>query len=267
MPTKSTSIVSRLRVAGCVFAEDEAAILMAAASTPAALESMIRRRVAGLPLEHVVGWAEFCGVRIAVDEGVFVPRVRSELLVREAVRLLSVLDRTRIVLDMCCGSGALGVAVAAMLDDVELHSADVDPVAVRCARHNVEPLGGEVYESDVYKAMPRELRRRVDVIVANVPYVPTAEIALLPSDFRDHEPAIALDGGDDGLDVARRVVAEAPAWLAPGGHVLFEVSDRQAETAAQALTDAGLTSRVATSPDSAATVMVGSVLAGPTVLL
>ncbi|MYR62648.1 putative protein N(5)-glutamine methyltransferase, partial [Streptomyces sp. SID625] len=96
---------------------------------------------------------------------------------------------------------------------VELHAADIDPAAVRCARRNIAPAGGRVHHGDLYAALPADLRGRVDVLAANVPYVPTGEVPLLPSEARDHEPPAALDGGADGLDVLRRVAAGAPDWL------------------------------------------------------
>src|SRR5204862_7187977 len=109
--------VARLRAAGCVFAEDEARLLISAARTPAALAAMVDRRASGLPLEHVLGWAEFCGLRVAVDPGVFVPRRRSEFMVRQAAglaqRAAGLARRTVVVVDLCCGSGALAAALAA----------------------------------------------------------------------------------------------------------------------------------------------------------
>jgi len=128
---------------------------------------------------------------------------------------------------MCCGSGAVGAAVLAAQPDIELHASDVDAAAVSCARRNLGS-GGQVYAGDLFDALPPALRGRIDVVVANVPYVPTGEIALMPPQARVHEPRVALDGGDDGLDLFRRVAAEAPRWLAPGGHLLIETSDRQA---------------------------------------
>src|SRR5919198_868550 len=105
-----SEIVSRLRAAGCVFAEDEALLLISAAGSPGELAAMVDRRIAGLPLEHVLGWAEFCGLRIAVDPEVFVPRRRTELLVRQAIALAR---PGAVVVDLCCGSGAVGAALAA----------------------------------------------------------------------------------------------------------------------------------------------------------
>ncbi|MGW2248806.1 putative protein N(5)-glutamine methyltransferase [Kitasatospora sp. NPDC001660] len=218
-------MVSRLRSAGCVFAEDEARILLTAAATPAELAAMVRARAAGRPLEHVVGWAEFAGLRIAVDPGVFVPRRRSEHLVTTATALTG---PDAVIVDLCCGSGALGAALAAAVPHpVELHAADVDPAAVRCARRNLAPCGGQVHHGDLFAALPAALRNRIAVLLANVPYVPTADIDLLPPEARLHEALPALDGGTDGLDVLRRVAADAPRWLAPGGSLLFETSERQ----------------------------------------
>ncbi|MFB7514559.1 putative protein N(5)-glutamine methyltransferase [Streptomyces sp. NPDC056144] len=254
-----SAVVSRLRAAGCVFAEDEARMIMSAAGDAAELEEMVERRVVGLPLEHVVGYAEFCGLRIEVDAEVFVPRRRTEALVREAARCA---PARAVVVDLCCGSGALGVALAASLDEVELHAADVDPAAVRCARRNVTPVGGLVYEGDLFSVLPEGLKGRVDVLLSNVPYVPTEEIDLLPSEARDHEARVALDGGADGLHVLRRVVAEAAAWLAPGGVLLFETSERQSDEAVAAATAAGLHARVATDDELDATVIVARADAG-----
>ncbi|MET9263994.1 putative protein N(5)-glutamine methyltransferase [Amycolatopsis sp. NPDC004079] len=241
-------VVARLRAAGCVFAEDEARLLL---GQPGDLAGMVERRVAGEPLEYILGWAEFAGRRFVVAPGVFVPRHRTELLVRLAVGFAQ--DKA-VVLDLCCGSGALGATVAAEVPGIELHAADVEPAAVDCARQNVP---GEVYKGDLYSPLPQRLRGRVDVLIANVPYVPTDDVALMPPEARDHEPRVALDGGSDGLDVLRRVVAEAPAWLAPGGHVLFEASERQSAAAVAEVRRAGLAASVEEDDELGATVVVG----------
>ena len=305
-----SAIVTRLRAAGCVFAEDEARLLVSAASTPADLAAMVDRRTAGQPLEHVVGWAEFYGLYIAVDPGVFVPRRRSEFLVRQAASLArgatcrpdqapvpapqataDPLDQApgparqpalgspdqapvpapqatagrpgragppAVVVDLCCGSGALGAAVTAALDRAELYAVDIDPAAVRCAGRNLAACGGRVYEGDLCQPLPPSLRGRVDILLANVPYVPTDAVRTLPPEARLHEARLALDGGLDGLDVLRRVTAAAPSWLAPGGHVLAETSERQALPAAEAFARNGLTTRVVSSADLNATVIIGT---------
>ena len=249
-----SAIVTRLRSAGCVYPEDEARLLVSEAQTPGDLAAMVDRRAAGLPLEHVLGWAEFCGLRIAVAPGVFVPRPHTEFLVREATSLA---QPGAVVLDLCCGSGALGVALVAALGQAELHATDIDAAAVTCARRNVA-AGGHVYEGDLYEPLPAELRGRVDILLANAPYVPTDAIAQMPREAREHEPLVALDGGADGLAMLRRVSAEAPLWLAPGGHLLVETSERQASRAVETVAANGLLPRVARSEEMNAAVVVAT---------
>lgn len=247
-------LVAQLRAAGCVFAEDEAVVLAEAASSPDELAELARQRVGGRPLEHIVGWVEFAGRRIEVDEGVFVPRRRSELLVREAVTHLTRPTRPvghgpAVVADLCCGCGAVGVAIAAAVPGIRLVAADLDDAAVRCAARNLAAVGGTVSRGDLFAALPEGLRGLVDVLVANAPYVPTEAIALMPPEARDHEPAVALDGGPDGTDVLRRVIAGAPEWLAPDGIVLVEVGRSQISTVVRALTRSGLTAGIVADED------------------
>jgi release factor glutamine methyltransferase len=251
-----------------VFAEDEARLLVSAARTPGELAVMVDRRVAGLPLEHVIGWAEFCGLRIVVDPGVFVPRRRTEFLVEQAAALIRGDDPPRawprdIVVDLCCGAGAIGTALAASVGRLEVHAVDIDPGAVACARRNLEGRGGLVYEGDLFDPLPPALRGRVAVIVANVPYVPSDEVRLLPAEARAHEPREALDGGPDGLDVLRRAATGAPDWLVPGGHLLIETSECQVMPAMAAFEASGFAVRVESSDDLNATVVIGTNVAGP----
>ncbi|MCF6509114.1 putative protein N(5)-glutamine methyltransferase [Blastococcus sp. MG754426] len=243
----------RLRDAGCVFAEEEAALLTAEARDAGELARLAERRLAGAPLEQVLGWAAFGGLRITVAPGVFVPRRRTELLVAEAVALAR---PGAVVVDLCCGTGAVAAATAAAVPGLDLHAADVDPAAVACARLNLP--GTPVHEGDLFRALPPGLRGRVDVLTANVPYVPTAAVALLPPEARQHEPRTALDGGGDGLALARRVAAGAPEWLAPGGALLFECSEGQLPAALALVTAAGLVARPVTDDDHGATVVVGA---------
>jgi release factor glutamine methyltransferase len=162
------------------------------------------------------------------------------------------------VVDLCCGSGALGAALAATLERIELYSVDIDPAAVQCAHRNVTAVGGHVYEGDLYEPLPATLRGRVDVLVANAPYVPTESIKLLPPEARIYEARVALDGGADGLDVQRRVAAAAPLWLAPGGHLLVETSERQAPQTVEIFARNGLTPQVVSSDELDATVVIGT---------
>ncbi|PSL02208.1 release factor glutamine methyltransferase [Haloactinopolyspora alba] len=263
MPTSISApdhdaLVQRLRGAGCVFAEDEARLLVAAADTPAELDALVERRVDGLPLEQVLGWAEFCGLRVGIEPGVFVPRQRTAFLVHRAAELVGgPPGRPAVVLDMCCGTGALGMALAERLGSVELHAADVEPAAVRCARRNIA-AGGHVYQGDLYEPLPATLRGRVDLLVVNAPYVPTDAVAMMPPEARHHEPMVALDGGADGVGVHRRVAAGAARWLAPGGHLLIETSEYQLQRTVDAVAAGGLAPSVSRSSELDATVVVGT---------
>lgn len=239
------NIVDRLMAAGCVFAEEEAALLEEAATSPEHLEDLVTQRVDGLPLEHAVGWAMFCDRRIVVARGVFVPRHRTELLVDLATDLLP-----GVIVDLCCGSGAVGAVLQHRFPAATVHAADIDPAAVACARQNLT----NVHEGDLFDALPTQLRGTIDVVVANVPYVPTDDIPFMPVEARDHEARVALDGGTDGLEVLRRVATQATAWLRPGGHLLSETSERQAPAALAAFTTAGLTAKLVTSEDTTAVV-------------
>lgn len=251
-------ITTRLRAAGCVFAEEEAEILHAAASTPAELELLVTRRVGGEPLEYVVGWAQFHGLQIHVEPGVFIPRRRTELLVDVAVGLLEEAQRKgpAVVVDLCCGSGAVGAALLTEIPEIELFAADIDPRAVRCARRNIPAR--RVFEGDLYAPLPSRLRKGVHLIVANTPYVPTEDIRLLPREARLHEPHGTLDGGSDGLDIQRRVARGAPDWLTPGGTLLIETSRHQAPDVARIFTGHGLRARIEHSEALDATAVVGT---------
>lgn len=246
-------MIARLRAAGCVFAEDEAELLLAAAGSPGELDRLVADRVAGRPLEQVLGWASFCGLRIAVSPGVFVPRRRTELLVRLASELVR---SDGVVVELCCGSAAVSLVLAA-LGPAESYALDLDPAAVRCAQKNLAGTNTQVLQGDLYRPLPAPVRGRVGVLVANAPYVPTEAIALMPPEARDHEPRLALDGGQDGLDVQRRIIAEAPEWLSPEGVLLIEAGREQAPATAAAMASAGLRTRIETDDDLAATAVVG----------
>ncbi|MFT4085109.1 MAG: putative protein N(5)-glutamine methyltransferase [Nocardioides sp.] len=249
-------LADRLRAAGCVFAEEESALLRQAGADADELETMVRRRVAGEPLEVVLGWAAFDGLRIVVRPGVFVPRRRSLLLVELASRA----PDPRAVVDVGCGSAALGTALGARLPAAEVWAVDLDPDAVACARHNLP--ADRVLLGDLFEPLPGRLRGRVDVVVANMPYVPTDEIALMPPEARDHEHRLALDGGADGLDVQRRLIAAAPGWLSPDGVLLVESSRVQAPITAALMTAAGLAAAIHTDEEIGGTAVSGRLRQG-----
>jgi release factor glutamine methyltransferase len=241
--------VEALRAAGCVFAEDEARLLLEADGD---LDALVGRRVAGEPLEWVLGWAEFADLQIAVRPGVFVPRRRTELLTAQAIARLR---PGSVAVELCCGAAPVAATILEEVPFVEVHAADIDPVAVACARDNLP--NGNVHEGDLFDALPEDLRGRVDVLVANTPYVPSAEVGLMPAEARDHEPRHTLDGGPDGLALLRRISASARDWLAPGGHLLIEVSERQLPLAMGVFEADGLVASTASDPDLGATVVIG----------
>ncbi|PWW22487.1 release factor glutamine methyltransferase [Geodermatophilus normandii] len=261
-PPPDDTLVARLRAAGCVFAEDEARLLTAAATTPAELADLVGRRVAGEPLEHLLGEVEFCGLRVVVGPGVFVPRRRTAALVARAADAARALGartgRAPVAVDLCCGCGAVGLALAGAVGLGGLHAADVDPAALLYARRNLAPVGGQVHGGDLFDALPEDLRGRVDVLVVNAPYVPTGALSLLPPEARLHEPRVALDGGRDGLDVHRRVAAGAPSWLVAGGVLLAEVGEEQAPVLAAVLAGVGLHPHVHEPEEDGTSVVTGT---------
>lgn len=249
---KSTTDV--LRRAGCVFAEDEARILLNAAQSPAELDVMIARRVAGEPLEIIVGWAGFCGLRIVLEPGVFVPRRRTEFLARQACSLTA---PGGVAVDLCCGSGAVGAVLQANVPAIELYAIDIEPAAVHCARRNIA-APGHVLAGDLYDPLPTQLRGRIDVIAANAPYVPTDSIRLMPPEARLHEPRVSLDGGVDGLDIQRRIADEAATWLKPGGHLLVETSNEQVDRTVESFTHRGFLVKISEHHATSSTVVTGT---------
>jgi release factor glutamine methyltransferase len=257
-------VTRELAAAGCVSAAAEARWLVEEAADPQALQAMVARRVAGEPLQYVVGWAPFGRLRLLVGPGVFVPRPETEGLAdRAGTRLRAAAPTDRgtpsgfpgplrapIAVDLCTGSGAIACFLAAEVPDARVLATELDPAALAWARRNTERWGVELLAGDLDAPLPGELAGRVDVLCANVPYVPSGAIPTLPRDVRDHEPRLALDGGPDGLDLLRRVAARAPGWLAPGGFLLCEIGEDQGEAAAALLAEAGL-AEIAVLPDMA----------------
>lgn len=250
-----SDLVTRLREAGCVFAEDEAVILRAAASDTAELELWVARRIAGEPLEHVVGWADFAGLRIPVAPGVFVPRRRTELVARVAERLA---PASGTVVDLCCGAGAIGMALATWREDLRVFASDIDPGAVDLAARGLAPLGGIAVVSDMDADLPSELAGAVDVVTSCPPYVPSRQIPLMPREARDHEPRKALDGGRDGARVQARVFDAAVRLLRPGGACVVETSKHVVDATVTAATHAGLAAAVAQDDALGAVVVIGT---------
>ena len=211
--TDLAELTARLERAGFVAAEEEAAELLAA---PGDLEAMVARRLTGEPLAWITGTAPFCGLWIRVDPGVYVPRWQTEALARRAVERL---PADGVAIDLCTGSGAIATVLSTHRPHARVLGSDIDPKAVACARSN----GVEAYEGDLFEPLGDIV---ADVIVGVVPYVPTPDLPLLQRDTFTFEAPLAYDGGADGLDIVRRVVAEAPRHLR--GSLLLEIGGEQA---------------------------------------
>ena len=252
------ALAARLRAAGSVFAEDEADLLLEAGDgDPARLRSVVHRRLVGEPLEYVLGWAAFDGHRVRVTPGVFVPRARTAVVVEQAARRLQRYDR---VVDLCCGAGAISVALLGRVGALDLVAADIDPDAVDVAAENIGDRG-IVVAGDLFAPLPDRFHGVVDVIAVNAPYVPSAALATMPAEAREHERVVALDGGPDGLDVHRRVAAGAGEWLRPGGAVVIEVSSTQAPVSAAVFEGAGFTVTIESDEQVEGTCIVAELLA------
>jgi release factor glutamine methyltransferase len=228
-----TRVLRALAEGGCVAPPAEAdALLEASSAGVGPIEELIARRLRGEPLAWIAGSVRFCGVRVHVDPGVFVPRPHTEALVRRAVDLL---PDAGIAVDLCTGSGAVAAVLAAAHPRAAVVATDVDPVAVTCARRN----GVRALVGDLDEPLSLSLRGRVDLMTAVVPYVPSEELHLLPRDVLANEPRRALDGGRRGMTVLVRVARAAARWLRAGGSVLLELGGDQAAEVATTLEEVG----------------------------
>lgn len=224
--------VARLVAAGCVAAPEEAAELLAVAADAAAIEAMIVRREQGEPLPWITGTVTFGGRVVQVDPGVYVPRFQTEDLARRAVERLPVGGAA---VDLCTGAGAIAVLLQAEVPTALVIGIDRDTRAAACARRNGVP----VIVADVAIPVPLARRSGFDLVTAVAPYVPTDDLRYLPADVQRYEPRATLDGGSDGLDLVRAVVAAAAGLLRPGGWLLTEIGGDQVDALAPTLRGAG----------------------------
>lgn len=215
------------------------------AATQAAFEALLRRRVLREPLQYLLHTQPFYGRSFYVDERVLIPRPETELLCERAVALLRARP-AQIALDLCCGSGCLAVTMALEAPGTQVVACDLSADALQVARQNAQQLGANVTfrQGDLWDAVPET---RFDVIVSNPPYIASGELPGLQQEVR-REPAMALDGGADGLCFYRRIAEKAAQFLRPGGTLLLEIGQGQAEDVARLLTQAGLTA-VRVDPD------------------
>ena len=220
---------------GFVAPEAEADALLAASREGVGpIDTLVARRLEGEPLAWITGSVTFCGIRVRVDPGVFVPRPHTEALARRAIEML---PSDGIAVDLCTGSGAVAAVLGSAHPRAVVVGTDIDPVAVACARRN----GIRAFEGDLDGPLPPELRGRVDLLTAVVPYVPTEELPFLPRDVRAHEPRHALDGGPRGTTGLVRAAEVAARWLRPGGTALLELGGDQAAEMTATMRDLGFT--------------------------
>jgi release factor glutamine methyltransferase len=218
-------------------------VLKAAELDP--LRELVRRRGAREPLQYLVGSTDFCGLELAVTPAVLIPRPETELLAERAWTFLNARagagGAPTAALDFGTGSGCLAITLATRCPAATVQALDLSEAALAVARANAERHGvaGRIqfHAGDGFAALPAATA--FDLIVANPPYIPAAEIATLQPEVRDHEPRGALEGGVDGLDFVRRLAAEGAAWLRPGGGLMLEFGDGQAAAAQDHFTRAG----------------------------
>lgn len=207
---------------GFVAADDEAADLVdfSGGDTPV-LRQLVERRLTGEPFAWITGCTTFCDQRMNVQSGVYVPRWQTEPLVRRA---LARLPRDGTAVDVCTGSGAVAMVLGRVRPDARVVATDVDPVAVACARSN----GVTAYVGDLFDTLPSEIAGMVDLVVGVVPYVPTWALGLLQRDTFAFETSLPYHGGVDGMDLLRRVAADARAFLRGGAVIILELGADQA---------------------------------------
>ncbi len=209
----------------------------------AAFRELVRRAAGGKPIAHLVGHKEFFSLDFAVTSDVLIPRPETETLVEVVLEIVrtrpSPVDR---ILDLCTGSGCVAAALAHQLPDVHVVATDVSPEALVVARDNMERLGLServtLCQGNLYDALPDETQA-FPMIVGNPPYVKTSDLEGISADVAKHEPRIALDGGDDGLEAIRRIVGEGPRYLAAGGFLAIEIGYDQAEAVRDLFRQAG----------------------------
>jgi len=207
-----------------------------------AVDEMVRRRLGGEPVAYIVGEWEFYGLPFTVNESVMIPRVDTELLAEVAINLMKRRGWQTRLLDLCAGSGCVGLAIAAHMPNCRIVLADISEPALAVCRVNMlrNNLSRQVtaIEVDVMETPPA-LLGAFDAIVCNPPYIPTRELADLDVSVRDHEPLKALDGGPDGLYLVRAIATNWPSLLKPSGYLALECGAGQSEEVREILTDSG----------------------------
>lgn len=209
------------------------------AEMPPQWQDWIRQRCERTPLQYILGYTEFMGLRFCVGPGVLIPRQDTETLVETVLRRESEGVGPTELLDLCTGSGCIGLSLATLRRNFHVTLADASGDALSFARKNRDNLCPDVavYEGDLFAAVPAG--RRFDVLVSNPPYIASAVVGELQPEVRDHEPRMALDGSGDGLLFYRRIAGEGKAYMKPGARIYLEIGYDQGETVPEILRQAG----------------------------
>lgn len=197
-------------------------------SERAPLRDLIRKRGTGIPLQHLLGTVEFCGRTFKSDSRALIPRPETEQLVERALTYTNLSSPTSSILDVATGSGIIPLTLALERPEASVTATDISPEALSLARENAVLLGVDRISFHEADLIPESLNASFDLITANLPYIPSAEIPILSREVQN-DPLLALDGGTDGLDLIRRLALLAYERLSPGGHLLLEIGIDQSE--------------------------------------
>jgi len=203
-------------------------------------DKLVAKRIQRIPLQHIIGTVNFCGLELAVDNSVLVPRPETELLAEAAWSIAAAMDQS-VVLDIGTGSGCLAISIALNAKNTIVHALDICPNALKVARSNARSHGVSsritFHQADMRRPLP--MRELFDLIVSNPPYIPSGDIETLEVEVCEHDPRLALDGGKDGLDYYRSLTTSCLPCLQRGGRFLLEVGDGQAANVAALIGDQG----------------------------
>lgn len=205
-------------------------------------QEAIEKRTKHLPVQYIIGEQEFMGYTFHVDENVLIPRQDTEILVEEALKRMDAESsdegRKITVLDLCCGSGCIGISIKKLRPETDVTLTDISEAAIRVAEKNAGSLQADVKicQGDLFEGVQEKKYR---FLLSNPPYIPSRVVDTLMPEVREYEPRLALDGAGDGLVFYRRIAKEAPKFLEDEGYVLFEIGFDQAEDVRKILVDAG----------------------------
>ncbi|MFV0516088.1 MAG: peptide chain release factor N(5)-glutamine methyltransferase [Aminipila sp.] len=203
---------------------------------------LIDMRATRLPLQHITGTQQFMGYDFKVNKNVLIPRLDTELLTEAVMEYADLFKGKISVLDLCCGSGAIGISLEKLCKNMKIVCSDISEDAIKLTKENAKSLKANVTikQGDLFEPFKRKLGNvKFDIIVTNPPYIESEVIETLEEEVRVHEPHLALDGGEDGLDFYKRILKEAPKHLNKGGMIFFEIGHNQGKIIMEKLAHMG----------------------------